>query len=396
VAAMGKSYKGFPEAAEKIIRFLKNFLKSKKNKMITKKFFAVVLLIVCYCPVFSQKENSRKLIIVTFDGYRWKDVFRGADSALFFANEKGKRDSAELVNKYWDNDPVERRKKLMPFFWESFGTKGQVYGNRDLGSNVNVTNPYWFSYPGYNEIFTGYADTLINSNDYPPNPNITLQEFINKQPGYKNSVAAFTSWEAFTRILNKERSGLPINSGYMAMEGANLNETQKVLSQQQFLIPKPMGYHERLDATTYFLAKEYMQQNHPKVLQISFIETDAFGHQNKYDQYLESAHSCDEMLKDLWTYLQNDPFYKDQTTVFIATDHGRGNGPAWIHHNANVPGSDQIWFAVMGPYTPPLGEAKDQQLYQNQYAKTMCALLNINFTSPHKIGDVIETAIKKK
>lgn len=361
-----------------------------------KSFFAALVFILFCSPAFSQKENNRKLIIVTFDGYRWKDVFRGADSALFFSHEKGKRDSAEMVAKYWGSNTIERREKLMPFFWKSFGINGQVYGNRDLGSNVNVTNPYWFSYPGYNEIFTGYADTSINSNDYPPNPNITLQEFLNKQSNYKNSVAAFTSWEAFTRILNKERSGLPVNSGYMAMEGDHLSEAQKVLSRQQFLIPKPMGPHERLDATTYFLAKEYMKENHPKVLQISFIETDAFGHQDKYDQYLESAHSCDEMLKDLWEYLQNDPFYKDQTTIFIATDHGRGDNANWINHNAKVPNSDQIWFAVMGPNTSPLGEAKNQQVYQNQYAKTMAALLNVDFTTNHKMGDAIENVIKKK
>jgi len=364
--------------------------------MMIKVFFATTILILCYCPVFSQNLNTRKLIVVTFDGYRWKDVFRGADSALLFAAAKGRKDSAELINNFWGKDERERRKKLMPFFWKTFGIKGQVYGNRDLGSNVNVKNKYWFSYPGYNEIFTGYADTIINSNDYPANPNITVQEFINKQPGYRNSVAAFTSWVAFERILNKKRSGLLINSGYTALEGNNLTETEKVLSQEQFLIPKPMGPHERPDAITYFLAKEYCKQNHPKFLQISFIETDAFGHQNKYDQYLESAHNCDSMLKDLWDYIQSDPFYKDQTTLFIATDHGRGDGEDWTHHNRQTPGSDKIWFAVIGPYTLPLGETKNQQVYQNQYAKTIAALLGLDFTSPHAIGEIIENVIKKK
>lgn len=360
-----------------------------------KRLLAVLLLTQSWGVLFSQKENSRKLIIITFDGYRWKDVFRGADSTLLFAAAKGKKDSAALINHFWGTNAIERRKKLMPFFWDVFVAKGQVYGNRDLGSYVNVTNPYWFSYPGYNEIFTGYADTLINSNDYPANPNITLQEFINKQPGYKNSVAIFTSWIAFERILNKQRSGLPINSGYMAMSGSNLTEAQKIVSDEQFLIPKPMGPHERPDAITYYLAKEYLKQNHPKVLQISFIETDAFGHQDKYDQYLQSANNCDAMLKDLWIYIQHDPFYKDQTTIFIATDHGRGDENNWTHHNHSTPGSDQIWFAVNGPYTLPLGETKNQQAYQDQYAKTMARLLNLNFTSTHKIGAAIQNVIKK-
>ena len=47
---------------------------------------------------------------------------------------------------------------------------GQLFGNRTAGSKVDNANPYWFSYPGYSEIMTGYADTAINSNSYDPNP----------------------------------------------------------------------------------------------------------------------------------------------------------------------------------------------------------------------------------
>lgn len=363
----------------------------------TRRFFYVICLTtLCYCSVFSQKEYGRKLVIITFDGYRWQEVFRGADSALLFQSASGTKDSADLINNFWSSDRKDRREKLMPFFWNAFSKEGQVYGNRDLKSFVNVTNPYWFSYPGYNEIFTGHADTNINSNDYSANPNITLQEYINKQPGYHNSVAIFTSWAAFTRILNEPRSKLMINAGYTRMKGINLNETEKILSEAQLLIPQTMGPHERPDAITYFLAKEYLKQNHPKVLQISFIETDAFGHQDKYDQYLKSAHNCDAMLKDLWNYIQGDPFYKNQTTIFIATDHGRGNGAAWTQHNSSTPGSDQIWFAVMGPYTSPLGEMKNQQVYQNQYAKTMAALLQMDVNFEHKTGSVIQKVIRTK
>jgi hypothetical protein len=347
--------------------------------------------------VLAQKgDQERKIIVVTFDGYRWKDVFRGADSALLFASETGAKDSADRIAEFWGHDESERRQKLMPFFWKTIAVKGQVYGNRDLGSFVNVKNRYWFSYPGYNEIFTGYADTVINSNDYPANPNITLQEYLNRQPGFRGRVAAFTSWIAFTRILNAERSGLPVNAGYAAYEGPGLNEAQRVLSQEQFLLPKPFGEHERPDAITYLLAKEYMKQQHPRMLQISFIETDAFGHQDKYDSYLQSARHNDAMLEDLWNTIQRDPFYKDQTTLFIATDHGRGDGADWTHHNNKTPGSDQIWFAVIGPYSRPLGETKHRQVYQNQYARTMAGLLGVEFVGSHPAGDPVQSVLDTK
>ena len=101
------------------------------------------------------------------------------------------------------------------------------------------------------------------------------------------------------------------------------------------------------------------------------------------------------MIEDLWNYIQADPFYKDQTTLFIATDHGRGNneGMNWTHHNRKTPGSDEVWFAVMGPYSQPLGEIKNEQVFQNQYAGTMAALLGVNFIAPHPIGEAIKKVI---
>lgn len=359
-----------------------------------------ILLYLLTTPLFAQEPGNRKLIIITFDGYRWKDQFRGADSIMLFPGGIRAKDSLLRIKNFWEKNIAKRREKAMPFFWKTIATKGQVYGNRDLGSLVNVKNRYWFSYPGYNEIFTGYPDTSINTNDYPPNPHVTVQEFINNHPAYKGSVAAFASWSAFDRILNEKRSGIPVNAGYEELINKKITEGQRMLNKTQFLLPKVFGTTERADAITYFLAKEYMMQNHPKVLQISFIETDAWGHRNNYYHYLESAQHNDAMLEDLWKYIQSDPFYKDQTTLFIATDHGRGDNSIkesenWTHHNSKVPEADQVWFAVMGPYTKALGEMKNGQVYQYQFAKTMAALLGIVFISPNPVGEVIEAVISR-
>lgn len=353
---------------------------------------------ICFATIaHAQKTGERKLVVITFDGYRWEDVFRGADSTMLAKILKGKKDSAERMNLYWSANGMESRKKLMPFLWNTIAAKGQVYGNRDAGSKANVKNSYWFSYPGYNEIFTGFPDSTINSNDLGPNPNKTVLEFFNEQKAYKSSVAAFTSWAAYTRILNKERSGLLINAGFANYEGRNLTEVQKFLNGQQHQLPKVFDPNERHDAVTYYLAKECLEQEHPKVLYIAFIETDAYAHRNLYDMYLASGNNNDKMIEDLWNYLQSDPFYKDQTTLVLATDHGRGDntGENWTHHNRKTRGSDAVWFAVMGPYTKPSGEIKNTQIYQDQYAQTMAALLGMKFTSTKPVGEPIYNVITK-
>jgi hypothetical protein len=362
-----------------------------------KKLSVLIIGILFSTILFAQQTSERKIVIITFDGLRWSEVFGGADSTKLFQGLVKAKDSAQKVAAFLDKDTETRRAQMMPFLWKTIAAKGQIYGNRNLGSNVNVTNTFWFSYPGYNEIFTGFADPRVNSNDYGPNPNETVQEYINKQPGYKNSVAAFASWAAFKNIMNKERCGFPVNAGYEDFKDKNSNERQKALNEAQFFLPKTFGNNERPDAVTYFLAKEYMKQNHPKVLQINFIETDAYAHRSLYPEYVLSANTNDKMIEDLWNYLQKDPFYKDKTTLFIANDHGRGNNEKdnWTHHSKNYQGSDQIWFAVMGPDVKPLGEMKNIQVYQNQYAKTIAALLGIEFKSPNKIGESIALVLKK-
>src|SRR5688572_23433351 len=133
-----------------------------------KRIILIALMTISF-PAFSQ--TAENIIIITTDGLRWQEVFGGMDSAIANNKKFNQDDSAAIYKKYWAATPLERRKKLLPFYWSIIEKNGQLYGNRDLGNKIDNANPYWFSYPGYSEIFTGHADTLINKNDYPPNPN---------------------------------------------------------------------------------------------------------------------------------------------------------------------------------------------------------------------------------
>src|SRR5699024_5173879 len=99
-------------------------------------------------------------------------------------------------------------------FWNYVVMLGKLYGNRTLGSKVSVKNDYWYSYPGYNEIFTGYPDSKIKNNNYGEDPNKNVLEFINNQKGFKNEVAGFGHWTAFNRIFNVKKSKLHIVAGH--------------------------------------------------------------------------------------------------------------------------------------------------------------------------------------
>ena len=177
----------------------------KLNKLMKKPVSVFIALLIIQIS-FAQKKTEN-LVIVTLDGMRWQEVFKGVDSAII-VNKNFTSDSDHIVKTFWSDDINERRKKLFPFLWTTVANEGTLFGNRTKGCEVNNANKYWFSYPGYNEIFTGYPDTAVNSNDKIANKNVNALEFINKQKGYVGKVAAFSTWDVFPYILNKWRSGI--------------------------------------------------------------------------------------------------------------------------------------------------------------------------------------------
>ena len=108
----------------------------------------------------------------------------------------------------------ERRALLFPFLWGTVAKKGQIYGNQLKGSVAHVTNGKAFSYPGYNEMSTGYPNDAIDSNEFGPNPNATVFEWLNKTDEFRGRVAIYGTWNVYDNIFNKQRSGLVMQTGW--------------------------------------------------------------------------------------------------------------------------------------------------------------------------------------
>jgi hypothetical protein len=323
---------------------------------------------------------TENIFIITLDGFRWQEVFGGADPKLL-SNEKYTYDTTTMKMLYGAPDAEGRRKKLLPFFWNVVGKSGQLFGNRNYGNCVNVANAYAISYPGYNEIFTGYADPHISSNGHILNPNKNVLESLNAKPGFNGKVAAFASWDLFPFILNKERSSIILNSGHEDMVDNDDPEQSIINKVQDNLIDKKE--HTRRDLLTFLIASEYIEVHHPRIVFLGLGETDEAAHQSRYDLYLEKATDADRMIGELWNYVQTTPGYRNNTTFIITTDHGRGNKSGnWPDHGMFISGSSQTWIAVLGPSIKPIGELKDnQQVYQRQLAETIATLIGEKFRS---------------
>ncbi|ANE52924.1 alkaline phosphatase family protein [Flavisolibacter tropicus] len=330
------------------------------------------------------KPNGNNVFIITLDGFRWQELFKGADSAIL-NDPEFTTDSINAKALYWHPDPAVRREKLMPFVWSVIAKQGQLFGNRKYGNKVNTKNIYAVSYPGYNEIFTGAADPFVSTNKKIKNKNVNLLEYINKIPEYQNHVASFSSWNVFPYILNEERSKVYINCGYQPHTQGELTKTQMALNALQSQ-PQFEDQHERSDLLTFLAAREYILKNKPKVMHIGLGGTDSYGHQRKYDQYLKEANQADRIIADLWSLVQSMPCYKGNTTFIITTDHGRGNKTdTWFKHSGFVTGSSQTWIMLLGYRVKALGELKgNMQLFQKHIAGTVGYLLGVRSFS-HKM-----------
>jgi len=361
-------------------------------------FVATVLIsIVAFRPEENnQNSNSkaRNLILISIDGLRWQEVFNGADSTLLLGRKFVKQDSARMAEKYWSPDLMTRRTKLMPFFWSTLAAQGQLYGNRLHDNLVDVKNKYWFSYPGRSESLCGFYDTLINSNEYPPNPNENVLEFLNKQKNYAGKVVAFASWNAVSNILNRDRTGILVNIPGEKIQGKKLTPEQVLANEQQYFLPQYFGPTVRWDVHTFAIGKSYMKANHPRVVHFDFADPDDLAHAGQYDSYLDAAHYLDAILANLWTMIQEDKFYKDNTTLMIYPDHGRGLGEKWTSHGRAVPLSYQTWLAMIGPKVSPKGEMKNSiQIYHDQFAQTAANFLGFKFVANHPVGEAIRLTI---
>ncbi len=341
-----------------------------------------------------KERQAENLILVTVDGLRWQEVFRGMDERLLKDTRYTKRPD-ELQAAFSAPTPESARTKLLPFIWEQMATQGVLVGNRDQSSLMQLTNEWLFSYPGYNEILTGKADPKINSNHPTPNQNVTILEWLNRQPGFGGKVQAFGSWDVFPAILNSERAGFPVNAGFAKAQG-KVSAREAFIDKIQEQTPSPW-HNVRLDVFTHQYALAAMVEDKPRVLYIAYGETDDFAHDGKFDQYIQAAHRFDGFIRELWEQVQEHSRYRDKTLLIITTDHGRGELPleGWQHHGSGkaiagylaspamqlfrqgISGADHIWMAAMGPGIKARGELRGQW-YADQIAATALLLLGFD------------------
>jgi hypothetical protein len=252
----------------------------------------------------NNEKNRKGVILITIDGVRRKEIYN--------------KNIAPYINSIINKNYVKNI------------------------NNMLVANKYKISYPGYNDILTGIVDKNIKTNNSINNINKTLFEKYNLKP------IIVAGWGKFKNIYNTKRSKLKI---------LNFKKNKTFKKQKKERIINNKNNKSKIKCYTAETAKNKniistdceifdmfinnWNKNNEKIKcgHLAFSDSDEWGHENIYNNYIKCISYYDKIIKYIWKNLYPE-------TIIITTDHGRGHNN-WTNHYNNIKGSEEVWSIII-------------------------------------------------
>ena len=223
---------------------------------------------------------------------------------------------------------------------------------------------------------------VVTLRDTTPEPSPAPSPAAGEEPKPKREgrVAAFGSWDVLPSILNVDRSGLHVGSGWNLVPNP-ATERERAIDQLAADLPRHWTYGP-VDAPVVYAALEHVRTRRPRILYVMLGEGDEWAHQGRYDLYLDATNRADRFIERIWSTAQSMPEYAGRTSLLVTTDHGRGAAPTdWMNHGRDVKAAERTWMALLGPDVPPLGIRRDLHVTTSQVAATIAWLVGEDFTA---------------
>jgi len=114
-----------------------------------------------------------------------------------------------------------------------------------------------------------------------------------------------------------------------------------------------------------------IENYHPQLLWVYLADVDSQGYTGIWDNYIATIQNADEIVNTLWTTLQNDPVYQNNTTMLVTNDHGRHDYD-FSGHGCSCEGCQHIMFLAIGP-----------DIKQNYVSTTHHEIADVAVTAAH-------------
>lgn len=302
-------------------------------------FLISYILFSCIQDKVYPHYNTEYVIVVVIDGSRYTETW-GQPNHLFIPNQSAL--SYEGVT------------------FSDFSNDGPTY-----------------TVPGHTAITTGYYQGINNNGqEFPDKPSIfqALRE--------KHGISMDKTWI----ITSKDKLEVLANTNNLSWQNKYMPSTDCGVN------GNGSGY--RHDTITLKRCFEIFDQHHPKLTLINFREPDYSAHQSDWPKYLSGITNTDQYVQQIWDYIQNDPIYKDKTTLLITNDHGRhsdGISGGYSSHGDKCQGCKRISLLALGPDFPK-DSVVSAHYNQADIASTIAELLhfNLNKSEGKKISELLD------
>ena len=302
--------------------------------------FTLLVLSSCKSELVPIGYQTKNVIIVVIDGPRYSET--------------------------WGDPSHQYIPRLTNQLLQVGNINSQFYNNGPTYTNA-----------GHTAITTGNYQEINNSGaELPQNPSI-FQHWIktfSKDTLTAWVIASKDKLEILSDCLDAELSGKHNPSTNCGVNGNG------------------SGY--RNDNITYDKVIEVLTTHRPQLVLINFKEPDSSGHGNDWSGYTQGIMDTDEYAFQLWQFIENDPFYKGTTTLFITNDHGRhldSVADGFISHGDSCEGCQHINLYAYGPDFKK-GQILDIKREQIDIPATIAELLN--FELPKGKGEVMQELFK--
>lgn len=305
-------------------------------------FFLVILLCTCTHdkPFSIGNYQTENVIIIVIDGPRYSETWGDPLRA---------------------NIPVRDSLLAYGVLVTNFRNQGTTYTN-----------------PGHTAICTGNYENIANDgSQLPTNPSI-FQHWLKYYHESTNNCCLLASKDKLHVLSNC------VNPMYHDLYrpyfncGVNGDGTG--------------GY--RTDSITFHLAIDALTNKQPKLAVIAFRGPDYYAHQSDSVAYIKAIKETDRYVGEVWKFIQNDPRYKNKTTLIVTNDHGRhldGVLNGYVSHGDGCEGCRHIEFFALSPDFKQNTEL-NVQYEQIDISATISLMMHFPFATGH--GTVMQQLFK--
>ena len=267
-------------------------------------------------PPAPNQPTPYNVILVTLDGVRWQELIDGSDPLL-----------------------TKTPEPVFPHFWSTIEPRGRLYGNRHHGSSMRVTTVANASLPGYTSLYAERDQGCLTN----ACARITVPTFVDRLHDEleipQSKLLVFASWRQMRLAVTGRDDVAMVYAGLGELDEDHLKSDRSFESEESFEFDR----HAAEDA---FAA---LEKGQPRFLHLALLDSDRYGHQGRYQKYVEVLKASDRLLADLVEHLERSGEYGRNTAIVVTTDHGRGLWDQWGTHGPHVPASAHVFAFVMLP-----------------------------------------------